>query len=64
MRPKEREIDPSTVKGGQKLPAAEIEMMVERLSRPTSGKPVCDSNRTGALKESGVMNSFAWKGYN
>lgn len=63
-KPKEPEIDLSTVKGGQKLPAAEVEMLVDRLTQPSSSKSVCDSNRTGSMKDMGVMNTFAWKGWN
>lgn len=39
-----------------------IEKVVERLSSAGSDK-VADSNRTGAAKEMGIMNSFAWRGW-
>jgi len=39
-----------------------IEKVVERLTREGSDK-VPDSNRTGAAKEMGIMNSFAWRGW-
>ena len=39
-----------------------IERVVERLARVgLNGVP--DSNRTGATKEMGIMNSFAWRGW-
>ncbi|XP_065181543.1 uncharacterized protein LOC135812151 [Sycon ciliatum] len=63
-RAAEKEIDQTTVKGGQKLPAEEVEALVDRLKQTSPGKAVCDSNRTGGMKESGVMNTFAWKGWN
>lgn len=39
-----------------------IEKVVERLTSTGSDK-VADSNRTGAAKEMGIMNSFAWRGW-
>lgn len=39
-----------------------IEKVVERLTCADSDK-VADSNRTGAAKEMGIMNSFAWRGW-
>ena len=39
-----------------------IEKVVERLTKTGSDK-VPDSNRTGAAKEMGIMNSFAWRGW-
>jgi len=39
-----------------------IKQVVERLSSAGSGK-VADSNRTGAAREMGIMNSFAWRGW-
>lgn len=43
----------------------EIEDMVDRLSR-NGGEKASDSQRVakGALKDIGILNSFAWKGYN
>lgn len=39
-----------------------IKEVVERLTSVDSDK-VADSNRTGAAKEMGIMNSFAWRGW-
>lgn len=39
-----------------------IEEVVERLSNTKSTR-VPDSNRTGAAREMGIMNSFAWRGW-
>ena len=39
-----------------------IEKVVESLTSTGSDK-VPDSNRTGAAKEMGIMNSFAWRGW-
>ena len=39
-----------------------IKQVVERLSSAGSDK-VADSNRTGAAREMGIMNSFAWRGW-
>lgn len=39
-----------------------IREVVERLTSAGSDK-VPDSNRTGAAKEMGIMNSFAWRGW-
>ncbi len=36
--------------------------MIERLSR--GSKRVPDSNRTGACKQQGICNTYAWKGWN
>jgi len=46
--------------GKQKMTKDDIDGVVDRLSQ---GGRVPDSDRTGALKESGIMNSHAWKGY-
>lgn len=46
--------------GKQKMTKDDIDGVVDRLSQ--AGR-VPDSDRTGALKESGIMNSHAWKGY-
>lgn len=39
-----------------------IKEVVERLSTVGSAK-VADSDRTGAAREMGIMNSFAWRGW-
>lgn len=39
-----------------------IKQVVERLSSVGSSK-VADSNRTGAARKMGIMNSFAWRGW-
>jgi len=41
----------------------EIEKMVDRLTR-NAEKKVTDSDRTGSMREQGVVNSYAWKGWN
>ncbi|XP_022094472.1 uncharacterized protein LOC110981299 [Acanthaster planci] len=48
-----------------KMTSTDIRKMVERLtSKPTEKVP--DSKRVpeGKLREIGILNSFAWKGYN
>ena len=49
-------------KRNRKMSKDGIEESVERLSS-TKNARIPDSNRTGALKEAGIMNSYAWKGY-
>jgi hypothetical protein len=46
-----------------KKTAAEVEEIVQRLTR-NSEKNVTDSNRTGAMKEMGIYNTYACKGWN
>ena len=41
----------------------EIEKMLDRLTR-NAEKKVTDSNRTGSMREQGVVNTYAWKGWN
>lgn len=41
--------------------ADEIAAIVERLSTIT--KPVPESKRIGAIDDSGILNSYAWKGW-
>lgn len=41
----------------------DIEKMVERLTKDGE-KKATDRNRTGAMKEQGVVNTYAWKGWN
>ena len=51
--------------GKQKMAREAVEATVERLSAPRD-RGVPDSDRTvgtGALKQSGIANSYAWKGY-
>ena len=51
--------------GKRKMSKEEVDAITERLTSPTGKgqRPPPDSNRTGALKESGIQNSYAWKGY-
>ena len=47
----------------RKLSQQEIGEVVDRLAaKPNKG--VVESNRTGADKKMGIMNSFAWQGWN
>lgn len=47
----------------RKLSQQEIVDVVDRLAaKPNKG--VVDSNRTGADKKMGIMNSYAWQGWN
>ena len=46
-----------------KKTAKEVEEIVQRLTR-NSEKNVTDSNRTGAMKEMGIYNTYACKGWN
>ena len=46
--------------GHQKRSSDDVDAIVERLGTNTK---VPDAQRTGALKQSGIMNSYAWKGY-
>lgn len=41
----------------------EIEKMVDRLSRDGE-KRATDRNRTGSMRDQGVVNTYAWKGWN
>lgn len=41
----------------------EIEKMVDRLSRDGE-KKATDCNRTGSMRDQGVVNTYAWKGWN
>ena len=43
--------------------AAEVEEIVQRLTR-NSERNVTDSNRTGSMKEMGIYNTYALKGWN
>ena len=40
----------------------EIQKMVDRLTK--DGQKVTDCNRTGSMREQGVVNTYAWKGWN
>ena len=47
----------------RKLSQQEIGEVVDRLAaKPNKG--VVESNRTGADKKMGIMNSYAWQGWN
>lgn len=47
----------------RKLSQQEIVEVVDRLTaKPNKG--VVESNRTGADKKMGIMNSYAWQGWN
>lgn len=48
--------------GKQKVSKDDLDALVERLHGDRSRR-VPDANRTGALKDAGIMNSYAWKGY-
>lgn len=50
---------------GYQKPVAkdDVDAIVERLSTVTPDTKIPDSKRTGALKQSGIMNSYAWTGY-
>ncbi len=48
--------------GYQKVSKDDVDAIVERLQAKPDTK-VPDAQRTGALKDSGVMNTHAWKGY-
>ena len=41
----------------------QIEKMVDRLTKDRRTK-VTDCNRTGSMREQGVVNTYAWKGWN
>ncbi|XP_063956189.1 uncharacterized protein LOC129262206 [Lytechinus pictus] len=61
--PKERPV--TSNRPNKNMTRDEIEDMVDRLSR-NGGEKASDSQRVakGALKDIGILNSFAWKGYN
>ena len=40
----------------------DTDALVSRLST-VEGTKVPDANRTGSMRDSGVMNTYAWKGY-
>ena len=47
----------------RKLSQQEVVEVVDRLAaKPNKG--VVESNRTGADKKMGIMNSYAWQGWN
>ena len=48
--------------GHQKTSKDDVDAIVDRLSAKSDTK-IPDSDRTGALKKSGIMNSYAWTGY-
>jgi len=39
----------------------EVQEIVDRLSKMT--KPPAESKRIGAIEQSGILNSYAWKGW-
>lgn len=41
----------------------ELENMVERLTRD-GDKRATDSKRTGSMTQQGIVNTYAWKGWN
>ena len=49
--------------GHQKTSKDDVDAIVERLGTVTADTKIPESQRTGALKQSGIMNSYAWKGY-
>ena len=49
--------------GHQRRSKEEVDAMIERLSAVSGETRIPESQRTGALKQTGIMNSFAWKGY-
>lgn len=50
----------------QRASEQEISKIVDRLYKQQSARPPTDSRRisTGRIKEMGIINSYAWKGYN
>ena len=48
--------------GKQKPTKSDVDAIVERLSCTDKAR-IPDVNRTGALEEIGIANSYAWKGY-
>ncbi len=48
--------------GHQRVSKDDVDAIVERLQSKQDTK-VPDAKRTGALKDSGIMNSHAWRGY-
>lgn len=52
-----RKVEPSD------MGSEEIEKMVDRLSRDGE-KKATDCNRTGSMRDQGVVNTYAWKGWN
>lgn len=49
--------------GHQRRSKEDVDAIVERLSTVTPDTKIPESQRTGALQQSGIMNSYAWKGY-
>ena len=47
----------------RKRTAGEVEEIVKRLTHKAE-RNVTDSNRTGSMKEMGILNTFACKGWN
>ena len=57
--------DVKTNRPNKKMSSSQIEDMIERLTH-RSGEKASDAKRIaeGPLKDMGILNSFAWKGYN
>ena len=49
--------------GNQPTSKDDVDAIVERLSTISPETRIPDSQRTGSLKQSGIMNSYAWTGY-
>ncbi|XP_072037909.1 uncharacterized protein [Amphiura filiformis] len=62
--PKARDVNPN--RPNPKMSASDVSDMIERLTLGASEKS-SDAKRVaeeGPLKDMGILNSFAWKGYN
>ena len=60
---KQPSVDRRTKVEAPDMGSEEIEKMVDRLSRDGE-KKATDCNRTGSMRDQGVVNTYAWKGWN
>jgi len=52
---------PEVTRPGGAKPKQEVNEIVERLSKMT--KPPPEAMRVGAIEKSGILNTYAWKGW-
>ena len=60
---KQPTLDRKTVVEPGDMGSEDIEKMLQRLTRDSHSKAT-DCNRTGAMDEQGIVNTYAWKGWN
>lgn len=63
LEKRQRPVNRKTKVEPEDMSGEEIDKMVDRLSRNASEKAT-DRNRTGSMKQQGVVNTYMWKGWN